>query len=67
MIAGFETPTKGNLLLDDERINDLPPYKRSYEPSVPTLRTILTYDSREEYLFWYENAESISGRAERAC
>ena len=28
MIAGFETPTKGNLLLDDERINDLPPYKR---------------------------------------
>lgn len=28
MIAGFETPTKGNLLLDDEKINDLPPYKR---------------------------------------
>ncbi|TKJ02398.1 ATP-binding cassette domain-containing protein, partial [Bacillus cereus] len=28
MIAGFETPTKGNLLLDAERINDLPPYKR---------------------------------------
>ncbi|MFH4082088.1 ATP-binding cassette domain-containing protein, partial [Acinetobacter baumannii] len=28
MIAGFETPTKGNLLLDDERINDLPPDKR---------------------------------------
>jgi spermidine/putrescine transport system ATP-binding protein len=29
MIAGFETPTKGTILLDGERINDLPPYKRN--------------------------------------
>ncbi|MBO9128489.1 ABC transporter ATP-binding protein [Bacillus sp. 165] len=28
MIAGFETPTKGTISLDGQRINDLPPYKR---------------------------------------
>ncbi|ENQ3079504.1 ABC transporter ATP-binding protein [Bacillus sp. WLY-B-L8] len=28
MIAGFEKPTKGVISLDDETINDLPPYKR---------------------------------------
>lgn len=28
MIAGFEKPTKGIISLDDETINDLPPYKR---------------------------------------
>ncbi|PEZ01619.1 spermidine/putrescine ABC transporter ATP-binding protein [Bacillus sp. AFS018417] len=28
MIAGFETPTKGTIALDEEKINDLPPYKR---------------------------------------
>ena len=44
MIGGFETPTKGNLLLDDEKINDLPPIQASYEFSVSTLRTIPTYE-----------------------
>ncbi|HDX9580336.1 ABC transporter ATP-binding protein [Bacillus cytotoxicus] len=28
MIAGFEKPTKGIISLDEETINDLPPYKR---------------------------------------
>lgn len=28
MIAGFEKPTKGVISLDDETINDFPPYKR---------------------------------------
>lgn len=28
MVAGFETPTSGNILLGDENINDLPPNKR---------------------------------------
>lgn len=28
MIAGFEKPTKGVISLDEETINDLPPYKR---------------------------------------
>lgn len=29
MIAGFETPTEGRILLDGEDISSLPPYKRS--------------------------------------
>ncbi|CAM4120227.1 spermidine/putrescine ABC transporter ATP-binding protein [Bacillus manliponensis] len=29
MIAGFEKPTIGSILLDEEKINDLPPYKRN--------------------------------------
>lgn len=29
MIAGFEKPTIGSILLDEETINDLPPYKRN--------------------------------------
>jgi multiple sugar transport system ATP-binding protein len=28
MIAGLETPTAGDVLIDDERVNDLPPRKR---------------------------------------
>ena len=28
MIAGFETPTAGNILVDGQRINDLPPNRR---------------------------------------
>ena len=28
MIAGFETPTAGDILVDGKRINDLPPDKR---------------------------------------
>ncbi len=37
MIVSFETSTKGNLLLDDEKINDLPLIQASYEPSVPNI------------------------------
>ena len=29
MIAGFETPTKGRILLDGVNVSDVPPYKRS--------------------------------------
>ncbi len=29
IIGGFQTPTAGNLLFDGERINDVPPYKRT--------------------------------------
>ena len=29
IIGGFETPDSGDLYFDDQRINDLPPYKRS--------------------------------------
>ena len=28
MLAGFETPTTGDVLLDGIRVNDLPPYRR---------------------------------------
>ncbi len=28
MLAGFETPTSGEVLLDGQRVNDLPPYRR---------------------------------------
>jgi len=28
MLAGFETPTAGDVLLDGQRVNDLPPYRR---------------------------------------
>lgn len=29
MIAGFEQPTSGDVLVDGKRVNDLPPYKRA--------------------------------------
>ena len=28
MLAGFEVPTSGDVLLDGQRVNDLPPYRR---------------------------------------
>ena len=28
MLAGFETPTRGDVLLDGQRVNDLPPHRR---------------------------------------
>ena len=28
MLAGFDAPTRGEVLLDDEKVNDLPPHRR---------------------------------------
>jgi spermidine/putrescine transport system ATP-binding protein len=28
MLAGFEVPTSGDVLLDGQRVNELPPYRR---------------------------------------
>lgn len=28
MLAGFETPTRGDVLIDGERVNDMPPHRR---------------------------------------
>lgn len=34
MLAGFETPTSGEILLDGKDITDMPPYKRPDRKSV---------------------------------
>ena len=28
MLAGFETPTRGDVLIDGDRVNDVPPHQR---------------------------------------
>ena len=64
MIAGFETPTKGNLLLDDERINDLPPYKRHM--NLVFQHYALFPHMSEKYLFRYENAK-VPAESRKTC
>jgi ABC-type Fe3+/spermidine/putrescine transport system ATPase subunit len=40
MLAGFETPTSGTILLDGRDLAALPPYERPNEHDVPELRAL---------------------------
>ena len=45
MLAGFETPTGGEIYLDGEAINKIPPYKRGNWNGFSKLCFISAYDS----------------------
>ena len=40
MVAGFETPTSGEVWLNGERIDALPPYQRNVNTVFPELRAL---------------------------
>ncbi len=44
MLAGFETATNGEILLDGRPINQVPPHKRGHRDGVPELRAVSAYD-----------------------
>ena len=44
MIAGLEEITDGDIYIDDERVNDIPPKDRDIAMCIPKLCTLPTHD-----------------------
>ena len=49
MIAGLEEITEGDIYIDDERINDIPPKDRDIAMVLPELRPLSTHDGGKEH------------------
>jgi ABC-type thiamine transport system ATPase subunit len=51
MLAGFETPTVGEILLDGKPLSRMPPYQRRHRHGVPELRAVPAHDVAENIGF----------------
>ena len=49
MLAGFETPTNGEIFLDTKPISKIPPYERNWN-GFPKLCFISSYDSSRKFV-----------------
>jgi putative spermidine/putrescine transport system ATP-binding protein len=61
MLAGFERPTRGEILLGGRPVDRLPPYERNIGYGVPELRAVSTYDG------WRERRLSTQYAPHPAC
>jgi putative spermidine/putrescine transport system ATP-binding protein len=48
MLAGFESPTQGEIRLDGRRLDDKPPHQARHRHGVPELRAVPASDDRRE-------------------
>ena len=48
MLAGFETPTSGSIIIDGANMNHVPPYERPREHDVPVLCAVSTHECRKQ-------------------
>src|SRR5918994_2041321 len=49
MIAGLEEITSGDLMIDGERVNDVPPAERGLAIGVPVLRSLSAHDGQGQH------------------
>jgi ABC-type Fe3+/spermidine/putrescine transport system ATPase subunit len=68
MIAGFEQPTEGEILLDGDRVENVPPYRRDVSTVFQSYALFphLTVRGNVEFGLRRRNAKDIAGRAMRA-
>ena len=62
MLAGFETPTEGEILLDGKPLSKLPPHRRDDRHGVPELRAVPAHDRGREHRVPAVGARDRQGR-----
>ena len=63
-IAGLETVSAGEILIDGVRVNELHPSKRDIAMVFPVLRALPQHERRQEHVFRHGDAERAQGRAQ---
>ena len=58
MLAGFEQPSAGQIMLDGVDLSQVPPYLRPINMMFPVLRVVSAYDRGTEHRFWPEAGQT---------
>jgi len=59
LIAGFESPTTGHIILDGRRLDDVPPNRRDMANGVSELRDISTPERLRKHRLWVEDQKAL--------
>jgi len=62
MLAGFETPTIGSILLDGQNMSAVPPNKRATNMMFQSYALFPHLSVYDNISFWSETVEYVSGR-----
>ena len=66
VIAGFEPPTRGEILIGGRDVTAVPPHKREHRHGVPALRAVSAHDGVREHRLSAAHARHAAARDRRA-
>ncbi len=58
MLAGFEQPSAGQIMLDGVDLSQVPPLPAPHQYDVSVLRAVSAYDRGTEHRFWPETGQT---------